>query len=44
MEDTRADFTMTFRQLSDMSLLELQENSISQVLIFLLFIHICYKA
>ncbi|XP_060778537.1 protein adenylyltransferase SelO-like isoform X2 [Neoarius graeffei] len=32
MEDTRADFTMTFRQLSDVSLLELQKNSITQTM------------
>ncbi|XP_047014526.1 protein adenylyltransferase SelO isoform X2 [Ictalurus punctatus] len=32
MEDTHADFTMTFRQLSDVSLLELQKNSITQTM------------
>ncbi|XP_058249406.1 protein adenylyltransferase SelO-1, mitochondrial-like isoform X2 [Hemibagrus wyckioides] len=32
MEDTRADFTMTFRQLSDVSLLQLQRNSITQTM------------
>ncbi|KAF4087773.1 hypothetical protein AMELA_G00074410 [Ameiurus melas] len=32
MEDTRADFTMTFRQLSDVSPLELQKNSITQTM------------